>query len=79
MEPKRLIEELTRRNVAIVAEMEKAAAQVRTRGERLAEWLAAWVGSWSFLAMQSAVLAGVDSLEYHRRDSLTGTRIRSFS
>ena len=32
MEPKRSIEELTRRNVAIIAEMEKAAAQVRTRG-----------------------------------------------
>jgi uncharacterized membrane protein len=56
MEPKRSIEELTRRNVAIIAEMEKAACQVRTRGDRVAERLAAWVGSWGFLVTQSAIL-----------------------
>jgi uncharacterized membrane protein len=56
MEPKQSIEELTRRNVAIIAEMEKAAAQVRTRGDRVAEWLAAWVGSWTFLIVQTVVL-----------------------
>jgi hypothetical protein len=32
-----MIEELTRQNVAIIAEMDKAAAQVRTRGECVAE------------------------------------------
>ena len=56
MEPQRSIENLTRRNVAIIAEMEKAAAQVRTRGERIADRLAAWVGSWGFLVTQSVIL-----------------------
>jgi uncharacterized membrane protein len=56
MEPKPTIEELTRRNVAIIAEMEKAAAQVRTRGERIADRLATWVGSWTFLAIQTIIL-----------------------
>jgi uncharacterized membrane protein len=56
MEPKRTIEELTRRNVAIIAEMEQAAAQVRTRGDRVAERLAAWVGSWTFLIGQAVIL-----------------------
>ncbi len=56
MEPEKSIEELTRRNVAIIAEMEKAEAQVRTRWERVADRLAAWVGSWTFLVVQSATL-----------------------
>ena len=56
MEPERSIEALTRRNVAIIAEMEKAAALVRTRRERVADRLAAWVGSWTFLLTQSAIL-----------------------
>jgi uncharacterized membrane protein len=54
--PERSIEELTRRNVAIIAEMEKAEAQVRTRWERLADRLAAWVGSWIFLVAQTLIL-----------------------
>ena len=36
--------------------MEKAASQVRTRGERLAEWLATLVGSWTFLIVQTLIL-----------------------
>jgi uncharacterized membrane protein len=56
MEPERSIEELTRRNVAIIAEMEKAAASVRTRRDRVADRLAAWVGSWTFLVVQSVIL-----------------------
>jgi uncharacterized membrane protein len=36
--------------------MEKAAAQVRTPGERLADRLAAWAGSWTFLATQTIIL-----------------------
>jgi uncharacterized membrane protein len=56
MKPKQSIEELTRRNVAIIAEMEKAAAQVRTRGDRVADRLAAWVGSWTFIVTQSLIL-----------------------
>ncbi len=35
--PTRSIEDLTARNVAIIAEMEKAAGQFRTRGERVAD------------------------------------------
>jgi uncharacterized membrane protein len=64
MEPKRSIEELTRRNVSIIAEMEKAAAQVRTRGDRVAEWLAAWVGSWWFLITQTTILVAWMSLNF---------------
>jgi uncharacterized membrane protein len=56
MEPKRSIEELTRRNVAIIAEMEQAAHQVRTRGDRVADRLAAWVGSWTFIVTQTVIL-----------------------
>jgi uncharacterized membrane protein len=56
METRRTIEELTRRNVAVIAEMEQAAAQVRKRGDRVAERLAAWVGSWTFLITQSIIL-----------------------
>jgi uncharacterized membrane protein len=56
MEPKKSIESLTQRNVAIIAEMEKAASQARTRGERLAEWLATLVGSWTFLIVQTLIL-----------------------
>ena len=56
MEPKKSIESLTQRNVAITAEMEKAASQVRTRGERLAEWLASLVGSWTILIVQTLIL-----------------------
>ena len=55
-EPEKSIEELTRANVAIIAEMEKAAALVRTRWERVADRLAAWVGSWTFLIAQSVIL-----------------------
>jgi len=56
MEPKQSIEELTRRNVAIIAEMEQAANQVRTRGDRVADRLAAWVGSWRFIVAQTVIL-----------------------
>jgi len=56
MEHKRSIEELTRRNVAVIAEMEQAAAQVRTRADRVADRLAAWVGSWTFIVIQTVLL-----------------------
>ncbi len=54
--PTKSIEELTRRNVAIIAEMETAASQVRTPGDRVAEWLASLVGSWTFLIAQTLIL-----------------------
>jgi uncharacterized membrane protein len=52
----RSIEELTRRNVAIIAEMEKAATDLRTRGDRVADRIASWVGSWPFILGQTAIL-----------------------
>jgi len=51
MEPVRSIVELTRCNVAIIAEIEKAAVNHRTPGERIAERVAAWVGSWTFIVV----------------------------
>ena len=57
MEPIQSIEELTRRNVAIIAEMEKASANLRTRGDRVADRIATWVGSWTFIMIQSAILS----------------------
>ncbi len=56
MEPMRSIDELTQRNVAIVAEMEKAEANVRSRGERVADRIATWVGSWTFIIAQTFIL-----------------------
>jgi uncharacterized membrane protein len=56
MGKKRSIEELTLQNVAVIAEMEKEAAQVRTRWDRVADRTAAWVGSWTFLVVQSTIL-----------------------
>ncbi len=57
MDPIRSIEELTRRNVSVIAEMEKEAARVRTRGERIADRIATTVGSWTFIIAQSVALA----------------------
>jgi uncharacterized membrane protein len=56
MERIQSIAELTRRNVAIIAEMEKAEAQIRTRSERLADSIADLVGSWPFIIGQTIVL-----------------------
>jgi uncharacterized membrane protein len=56
MEPMRSIDELTQRNVAIIAEMEKAESNVRSRGERVADRIAAWVGSWTFIITQTVIL-----------------------
>jgi uncharacterized membrane protein len=64
------IEELTRRNVSIIAEMEKASAQVSSRGDRLAELVATAVGSWTFLLVQTIILVAwmglnISALIYH--------------
>jgi len=56
MEPMRSIDELTQRNVEIIAEMEKAEANIRSRGERIADQIATWVGSWTFIVAQSFIL-----------------------
>ncbi len=57
MERNRSIDELTRRNVAMIAEMEKQASQRRTRVDQVADWLAVLVGSWVFLLGQSLFLS----------------------
>jgi uncharacterized membrane protein len=51
------VAELTRRNVAVVAEMQRAAEASRTTGERVADRFATVVGSWPFIIGQSVVLA----------------------
>ena len=51
-----LLQDITRRNVELVANMEKAFGDHRTLGERLADRVAAWVGSWPFLIVQSTLL-----------------------
>jgi uncharacterized membrane protein len=49
--------ELTRRNVETIAKIEKAAENHRTFGERVADHFAAVVGSWTFIILQSVLLA----------------------
>jgi uncharacterized membrane protein len=49
--------EITCRNVELIAKMEKAADESRTFAERVADFVAAWVGSWPFLIVQSFILA----------------------
>jgi uncharacterized membrane protein len=57
IEAKPTIDELTRRNVSIIAEMEKEFARLRNRGDALADRLASWVGSWTFLVTQTVILS----------------------
>lgn len=56
METLKSIDELTQRNVAIIAAMQKAEVNVRTRGDRLADRLATVLGSWGFIVTQSVIL-----------------------
>lgn len=53
----RSIEELTRRNVSVIAAMEQSAANVRSRGERIADSIARSVGSWTFIIAQTIILS----------------------
>lgn len=48
--------DVTRRNVEAIAKMEAAAIANRSMGERLADVVAASVGSWTFLIIQSILL-----------------------
>lgn len=48
---------ITRRNIETVARMEKELDRKRTRGERIADGFAAVVGSWTFIVIQSLLLA----------------------
>ena len=50
------IDSLTERNVQLISTIEKAALANRTRGERVADTVTAWIGSWTFLIVQSLLL-----------------------
>jgi uncharacterized membrane protein len=51
------LSQLTKRNVAAIAQMDKASEEQRTFGERMADGIAATVGSWPFLMIQTILLA----------------------
>lgn len=48
--------EVTQRNVNLIAALESMANRNRTRGEILADWATATVGSWTFLIVQTVLL-----------------------
>jgi uncharacterized membrane protein len=50
------IKDLTQKNIEIVAEMRRASESNRTFGERMADAVAATVGSWPFIIGQSVLL-----------------------
>ena len=50
------IEDITQRNVEMIAKLESSSIERRTMGERLADRAAAWIGSWWFLIIQSVLL-----------------------
>ncbi|MFO0926795.1 MAG: DUF1003 domain-containing protein [Gemmataceae bacterium] len=50
------IQERTRRNVVAINEMHRQLEARRTPGDRLADLVAATVGSWGFLVLQSCLL-----------------------
>lgn len=50
------VDELTKRNVELVARLQHVAERDRTVGERVADGVAATVGSWPFIIIQSVVL-----------------------
>lgn len=50
------INDLTRRNIETVAKMERASNEHRTLGERVADIVAATVGSWPFIIIQTLLL-----------------------
>ena len=50
-------EELTARNVEVIAQMDRASNENRNLGARLADQIAAVVGSWPFIICQSFLLA----------------------
>jgi uncharacterized membrane protein len=50
------INDITKRNVELIAQMEAAFDQRRSVGDRVADLVATWVGSWTFLIAQSILL-----------------------
>src|SRR2546423_11680267 len=50
------LDEMTQRNIELIAKMQTAAHGRRSLGERVADATAAWVGSWTFLVVQGVLL-----------------------
>ncbi len=50
------INELTKRNIDLIAKIEDASQSHRTTGERFADVVTSWIGSWTFLIIQSVLL-----------------------
>jgi len=50
------ISQVTKQNIDAITQMDKASEQGRTFGERLADGIAATVGSWPFLVIQTILL-----------------------
>ncbi len=51
------IQDITRKNIDTIARVEEIAQKERTFGERVADKVAAVIGSWTFIITQSAILA----------------------
>lgn len=51
------VDDLTRQNVETIAQMERVANQHRKTGERVADSVAAVIGSWTFIIIQTIILA----------------------
>jgi uncharacterized membrane protein len=56
-QPEPGVDELTRRNIDTIARIERASDAQRTLGERLADGFATMVGSWTFIIIQTVLLA----------------------
>ena len=56
MRPAKTVDELTQQNVETIASMDRASNQHRTRGERVADTVAASIGSWPFIIIQTLIL-----------------------
>lgn len=50
------IKDITKCNVEVIAQIEAAFDQQRNFGDRVADFVATWVGSWTFLIIQSLLL-----------------------
>jgi uncharacterized membrane protein len=56
MRPASTINDLTKRNIELIAKIEAAGQSHRTTGERVADLVTNWMGSWTFLIAQSVLL-----------------------
>jgi uncharacterized membrane protein len=57
MSNRKSISQITRKNVETILRMEQASNENRTFGERVADGFSACVGSWTFIIIQTALLA----------------------